>query len=134
MITINQPSNDDHGLTYYLGIYFALCIGAIVFRLFAILHINRRCLIGAQLMFKNMLSAVLRAPLRWIDTVPQGRILNRFTVDFDMVDYDIGNEWAWGVGDAFNLFGIIATGLVTFQVSIYISILMLKADSSYHHI
>jgi len=59
-----------------------------------------------------MLYTVLRTPLRWIDTVPQGRILNRFTADFDMVDFDVSNELAWGLGDIFRFFGVIAGGLV----------------------
>ncbi|TAQ89264.1 hypothetical protein B7494_g2401 [Chlorociboria aeruginascens] len=59
----------------------------------------------------TMLFAVLRTPLRWIDTVPLGRILNRFTADFNIVDTQVADEFAWGLTDLFKLFGIIAAGL-----------------------
>ncbi|KAL9633394.1 MAG: hypothetical protein Q9204_003414 [Flavoplaca sp. TL-2023a] len=41
---------------------------------------------ASSVMFKNVLSRVLRALLRWLDTVPVGRILNRFTADFSVLD------------------------------------------------
>jgi hypothetical protein len=37
-------------------------------------------------MFEQLTYAVLRAPLRWLDTVPVGRVLNRFTADFNVFD------------------------------------------------
>lgn len=33
-----------------------------------------------------MTNAVLHAPLRWLDSTPTGRILNRFTGDFQQLD------------------------------------------------
>jgi hypothetical protein len=37
-------------------------------------------------MFEQLTHAVIRAPLRWLDTVPVGRVLNRFTADFNTFD------------------------------------------------
>ena len=35
---------------------------------------------------------ILRTPLRWVDTVPVGRILNRFTADFNVIDGSLAND------------------------------------------
>lgn len=39
-----------------------------------------------------MAHAVLHAPLRWLDTVPTGRILNRFIADFNTIDTNLANH------------------------------------------
>lgn len=41
-----------------------------------------------------MLATVLRMPLRWVDTIPLGRILNRFTADFNVIDGAIPGDMA----------------------------------------
>ena len=41
---------------------------------------------AAKQLFEQMTYTVLRTPLRWIDTVPTGRILNRFTQDTFIMD------------------------------------------------
>lgn len=40
----------------------------------------------AKTMFEKMLASVLRAPVSYFETVPLGRILNRFTYDVEFVD------------------------------------------------
>lgn len=41
---------------------------------------------ASESLFQQCLRAVLRAPLRWLDTVPLGQILNRFSAEFNQVD------------------------------------------------
>lgn len=41
---------------------------------------------AAKQLFERMTYTVLRTPLRWVDTVPTGRILNRFTQDTFTMD------------------------------------------------
>lgn len=83
------------GMFYYLGIYVAISVivclvGAVRFFVLA-----RASLASSRRLFRDLLHALLRAPLRWLDTVPLGRILNRFTSDLYMMDsrlaYDFGN-------------------------------------------
>jgi ABC-type multidrug transport system fused ATPase/permease subunit len=40
----------------------------------------------AKTLFEKMLASVLRAPVSYFETVPLGRILNRFTYDVEFVD------------------------------------------------
>lgn len=69
---------------------------------------------GSRTLFKNMLFAVLRTPLRWIDTVPLGRILNRFTADFSTIDSNIATDFGNTIGC---MMGIVAVIVAAFFAS-----------------
>jgi ABC-type multidrug transport system fused ATPase/permease subunit len=45
-----------------------------------------------------------------MDTVPLGRILNRFTADFTVVDARLANDIAFGAHNVFRLIGVIVAG------------------------
>ena len=77
-------------LKYYLGIYVALSIVICIIGPFRYLFVFMGSIKASRQLFDQMLFSVLRAPLRWLDTVPVGRILNRFTADFAAVDSKIG--------------------------------------------
>lgn len=69
-------------LILYVGLAVLLCIVGTCRYLLVFFGAIR----ASRLLFDQMTYAVLRAPLRWLDTVPLGRILNRFTADFNVVD------------------------------------------------
>lgn len=45
-----------------------------------------------------------------MDTVPLGRILNRFTADFNVVDSRLSSDIAFGAHNLFRLIGVIVAG------------------------
>ena len=47
---------------------------------------------ASKVLFDKMTHRVLRAPLRWIDTTPSGRIVNRFTSDISTVDMSFASD------------------------------------------
>ncbi|KAH8548093.1 hypothetical protein BGW37DRAFT_560333 [Umbelopsis sp. PMI_123] len=53
--------------------------------------VNIGALNAGRLLFSEMLECVFRAPLRFFDTTPVGRILNRFAKDMETIDSMIGN-------------------------------------------
>ncbi|KAI9171700.1 ATP-dependent bile acid permease [Paramyrothecium foliicola] len=73
-------------LSFYLGIYIALAGTSAVIGTLRFLWSFVMSLKASRIMFNNILHTVLRTPLRWLDTVPVGRILNRLTSDFDTID------------------------------------------------
>ena len=88
-------------------------------------------------MFEKMSFTVLRAPLRWLDTVPVGRVLNRFTADFNVLDSRIANNMGFSFYTALELLGITIAGIVVSPfvilfavvltcVAVYISMLYLR--------
>ncbi|KAI6777753.1 ATP-dependent bile acid permease [Emericellopsis cladophorae] len=62
--------------------------------------------------FERMLAVVLHAPLRWLDTVPTGRVLNRFTADFNIIDERINASWTLFASNALRLVGICTGSLL----------------------
>ncbi|KAL8792069.1 MAG: hypothetical protein Q9195_005324 [Heterodermia aff. obscurata] len=61
-------------------------------------------------LFTSMTQAVLHTPLRWLDMVPTGRILNRFTADFDTVDSTLATGLVLFVYSCLQLAGIVVAG------------------------
>lgn len=57
-----------------------------------------------------MTSTIMRTPLRWLDTVPSGRILNRFSKDFETLDTELAGDVAFTIYHALALLGVIAAG------------------------
>jgi ABC-type multidrug transport system fused ATPase/permease subunit len=77
-------ANDD--LAFYLSIYVALSIGAGLIGTLRFFWSFVLSIKGSRVLFSKILHTVVRTPLRWLDTVPVGRILNRLTSDFDVID------------------------------------------------
>ncbi|KAG0249757.1 hypothetical protein DFQ27_009808 [Actinomortierella ambigua] len=83
-----------HSTNYYLAIY------ALVSVVGSLAHIGNTviCLYGslraARFLYKKLLYSVVRAPLRFFDTTPVGRIMNRFGNDFETVDSTISNTFS----------------------------------------
>lgn len=115
------PGHEHHNdLSFYLGIYVALsAISALVgvLRYFWIFSGSIR---ASRKLFDALSFCVLRTPLRWMDTVPLGRILNRFTADFNIIDSRISNDLAFGAYNFFRVIGVVVAGVF---VSPYILVL-----------
>lgn len=47
---------------------------------------------ASRKLFGDMLDRVVRAPTRWFDRTPVGRILNRFAADIDTVDFSLAGS------------------------------------------
>lgn len=77
---------------------------------------------AARHMFEEAMHNVLRAYLRWLDTKPTGRILNRLVGDFAMIDSRLGGDLMWFLNGAFSIGAIVLTALF---VSIWMLIPMI---------
>jgi ABC-type multidrug transport system fused ATPase/permease subunit len=115
----------EHSVWYYLGVYVLLSV------LTCIIGSIRYCLLltaglkSSRSLFKKLTFAVLRAPLRWLDTVPVGRILNRFTSDFNMVDSKLPYDFGMMINNGLQVVGIIVAGLLVSPSLIIFSLLLL---------
>ncbi|XP_077976259.1 ATP-binding cassette sub-family C member 4-like [Styela clava] len=82
--SVNKTSTFD--TSYYMKIYAVLSV--MVF-LTVLLRTNLHfyiCVTSGIHMHKKMFKAILRAPIRFFDTNPSGRILNRFSKDMGQID------------------------------------------------
>merc|ERR1712223_1419525 len=70
----------------FLTVYGLFGVGQTVTVVFAALLLYLSTLTGAKTLHNKMLGNILRNPLSFFDTTPQGRILNRFGKDVDVLD------------------------------------------------
>lgn len=71
---------------FYLGVYAAWGLAQAIMIMLATLLLYAGILSGAKKFHHNMLRGILRAPMAFFDTTPQGRIINRFGKDIDVLD------------------------------------------------
>ena len=93
-------------LGYYLGVYVAISATSVVVAGARFYFIYRGSLRASRTVFQKMTYSVLHTPLRWLDTVPTGRILNRFTADFQNLDSQLAMNFAYVAGTTLELAGI----------------------------
>ena len=70
----------------YLGVYGGFGLAQVVTVVVAALLLYTSTLGGAKWLHNKMLENVLKSPMSFFDTTPQGRILNRFGKDVDVLD------------------------------------------------
>ena len=79
----------------------------------------------SRAVFEKMLFTVLHVPLQWIDTVPTGRILNRFTADFNIIDERLAMTWSLFFSNLLRLSGICIASCFASVYLIFPAILLL---------
>ncbi|KAG7137339.1 ATP-dependent bile acid permease like protein [Verticillium longisporum] len=113
-------------LNYYLAVYIAISLGTVALGVMRFFFLFLMSLKASRHMFRNMTHTVLRTPLRWLDTVPVGRILNRFTADFNIIDSRIAIDLTLTLNSALSVIGIcIASMFVSPLIIVLATILLL---------
>ena len=97
-------------LTFYLTIYVAISVAVCLMGTFRYFCVFWGSIKASRILFERLTYTILRAPLRWLDTVPVGRILNRFTADFVAVDSRMGKDLGFMLYQIIQLIGIIVAG------------------------
>ncbi|KAN0111601.1 hypothetical protein V8E52_008339 [Russula decolorans] len=88
---INLPSAKEHPL-FYIGVYSALGLGSAFLGVLTAIVQYTGALRASKVLFKRLLISVVRATMRWHDTTPQGRMLNRFSKDIETVDSSLASS------------------------------------------
>ena len=120
----------DNNLKFYLGIYLLISIIAAITTALKTLGVLAASIRASRKLFEDVTYNVLRAPLRWLDTMPVGRILNRFVSDFALVDSQLAGDFFWLAHGVLGVITIVGSALF---VSIYmiIPVLMLGLAALY---
>ncbi|ROT39327.1 ATP-dependent bile acid permease [Sodiomyces alkalinus F11] len=126
------PPNPVHitearSVEFYLGIYVAISAAAAVLGVVRMLFLFVMSLKASRRIFHNMTYTVLRAPLRWLDTVPVGRILNRFTADFNIIDSRIAVDIALTLNSVLSVVGICIAAIFVSPYIILLAFALLLA-------
>lgn len=87
-------SKDDSTsrLNMYLGIYVLINVGNILLSVTRFACMYWGGIRASKKLYELLLDRVLRAPLRFFDTTPVGRIVNRFAKDFETIDSNVPME------------------------------------------
>lgn len=122
---LNNPFSKDHTLGYYLLGYVLISAVSVVVATGRYYFIYRGSLSASRNVFKEMTNIVLRTPLRWLDTVPTGRILNRFTADFTSMDSQLSTNFAQTASSFLEIIGIMVSAFFVSPYIIIIAVILL---------
>ena len=87
-----DSESNTRGVRFYLLVYVLIASSNIIVGTLRFVFIYIGGLRASRNLYENLLHRVFRAPLRFFDTTPVGRILNRFSKDFETVDSSIPND------------------------------------------
>ncbi len=126
--TTTTTTDDHHGeLAFYLSVYVLVSLASAVVGTLKYFYVFRGSVRASRRLFARLSFAVLRAPLRWLDTAPVGRVLNRFTADFHSVDTHLAYSLAFAGGAALNLAGVVAAGALVSPAALALALALLLA-------
>ncbi|XP_016893938.1 multidrug resistance-associated protein 4-like isoform X2 [Cynoglossus semilaevis] len=92
---------------FYLGIYAGLTAATVFFSFARSLLLFYLLIMSAKILHNQMFDTVLRAPVRFFDTNPVGRILNRFSKDIGVLDSNLAFTFSDFKQLSLNVFGIV---------------------------
>lgn len=118
-------AGSKNDIWFYLGIYVGLSIIACILGSYRYYLVLAAAIKASRNLFNRLTYAVLRAPLRWLDTVPVGRVLNRFTADFHLIDSKLGFDVGFLAYHALEVLGIIAAGILVSPLLIIFAAILL---------
>ncbi|KAL9015884.1 MAG: hypothetical protein Q9185_006740 [Variospora sp. 1 TL-2023] len=108
---MNAQTEHKGDLSFYLGIYAGISVLICFCGTSRYYVVFMASLKASRRLFDKLTYSILRAPLRWLDTVPVGRILNRFTADFAVIDSKMGKDVGFMLYQVTQLIGIVIAGL-----------------------
>ncbi|KAG0348952.1 hypothetical protein BG004_003435 [Podila humilis] len=110
---------DANNVVFYLGIYVLLSIFTMLFACATNLYTIIGGLNASRVLHERLLHKVIRAKVRFYDTTPLGRIVNRFSSDISTVDEEV----SMGVNGLFSsiitimgIIVIISSNMSTFLI------------------
>lgn len=109
----SERLSDEHGVNvgYYLGIYFLIGMLTLVLATVRSLVLFMGSLRASRRIHAQLLDRILRAKVRFFDTTPIGRIVNRFSSDLETIDQALAPSLAY----------LLYTGIAAIYVILLIS-------------
>ncbi|KAI8094907.1 P-loop containing nucleoside triphosphate hydrolase protein [Gilbertella persicaria] len=98
-------------VAYYLGIYSLIGVIAAVMTALRMAVLFNGSLKASRRIHSQLLERILRAKVRFYDTTPLGRIVNRFSADLATIDQEVGPSLS------FLLFSVVATLFIALLIS-----------------
>lgn len=113
----------------FFAAFAALTLLILVVSYVAQANFRRTCARAAQRVHDKMLAGVMGSPLRFFETTPSGRLLNRFSADIQQLDVELaGRGFRFTQGAAFvvasvvGLVGVAPFAVLPFLVMTYVAV------------
>ncbi|CAK4107440.1 unnamed protein product, partial [Aphanomyces euteiches] len=110
-----EPAAFQASINFNMGVYASLALACCVFTAVENQFVYNYCVRGANRIFSDMLASILRAPMRFFDTTPIGRLLTRFGDDIIYCDFFIPYAMAPMIFELSSALLTIGTTLVLTQ-------------------
>ncbi|XP_072177741.1 ATP-binding cassette sub-family C member 9-like [Diadema setosum] len=119
---------------YYISIYAALSGCNVFFKIVSVLFLTAGVYYASKNLHFDMLDNIIKAPMRFFDTTPTGRVLNRFSSDTQLIDQRLIQNLRMFLNlgsmvlavfaviisvEVFFIFFIIPVGIVFFILAVY---------------
>ncbi|XP_066562799.1 ATP-binding cassette sub-family C member 4 [Amia ocellicauda] len=98
-------------LDLYLGVYAGLTVGTILFGFVRSLLFFKVFINAAQSLHNRMFQSIIRAPVRFFDVNPIGRILNRFSKDIGHLDSQLPFTFVDFIQTFLQIVGVVAVAV-----------------------
>ena len=102
-------NSESHSTGYYLGIYFALVMGSNSTLLGRSLLAAFAGLKSARMLHSNLFKSLIQKNMRFYDTTPVGRILNRISKDMYEIDMNLSQNVEHTTATILGVIGILVT-------------------------
>ncbi|KAF9094962.1 hypothetical protein BGX23_001326 [Mortierella sp. AD031] len=100
---------DSVSVEFYLGVYILLSLFTMAFSIFGGYYITVYVSIrGSRNLHAQLLAKVSRAKVRFFDTTPIGRIINRFSSDISTIDESVNRTLLMFITQVITIIGIVA--------------------------
>ncbi|GLA45132.1 hypothetical protein AnigIFM63604_003570 [Aspergillus niger] len=117
----------NRSLWFYLGMYCAISVVSVMVAVTRLFNLYSGAVRASRRIFHDMLHSVFHAPLRWFDTVPTGRILNRFTGDFTLLDSQLPQMFYYFAATLWELVGILVAAIFISRFMVLVAIILLAS-------
>lgn len=86
---VASKKTDSHSTAYYLGIYLLLGFAQSSFGVLKTFFTYMYGIYASKRIFRKLLKTILHSKVRFFDTTPIGRIMNRFSKDLESTDQEL---------------------------------------------
>ncbi|KAI8604697.1 ABC transporter type 1, transmembrane domain-containing protein [Dissophora ornata] len=107
MALFGKGEPETVNVDFYLGVYVLLSIFTLIFAALTNYYTIFGGLAASRSLHQQLLRKVIRAKVRFFDTTPIGRIVNRFSSDISTIDDDVSNGLQGLFGSFVTVLGII---------------------------
>ncbi|KAI7895791.1 P-loop containing nucleoside triphosphate hydrolase protein [Mucor mucedo] len=126
---IISKEDASKSLNRYLGIYIMMNLANIVLSVLRYAYMFYGGLRASKKLYEQLLDRVFHAPLRFFDTTPVGRIINRFSKDIETIDSSVSIDIM-----QFSVKTIIVLSIVVVAITVLPALVSLMAITAIFNI